>query len=90
MNPLNAGFRRFALFTLAAAVLLSGCSNRYVITTTNGSKIITSRKPKRVDSKYVFKDGYGKTNEIPVMRVRVIEPYSKEAAGKLPRNPDLQ
>ena len=72
------------------ASLLAGCSGRYVITTTNGSKIVTTRKPKLVDSKYVFKDGYGRTNEIPAMRVRVIEPYSKEAAGQLPRNPELK
>lgn len=90
MNFLHTGTRRMALLTLAISFLVAGCSGRYVITTTNGSKIITTRKPKLVDSKYVFKDGYGKTNEIPAMRVRVIEPYSKEAAGNLPRNPDLK
>lgn len=75
--------------TLLTAIT-SGCSNRYVITTTNGSKIITSRKPRLQESMYVFKDGYGNTNQIPAMRVRLIEPYSKEAAGSLPRTPELQ
>lgn len=82
--------RGFLTAVLLAAVVGSGCSGRYVITTTGGSKIVTNRKPKRVDSKYVFKDANGRTNEIPVMRVRVIEPYSKEAAGTLPRDPELR
>jgi hypothetical protein len=52
-------------------------------------KIITPRKPKHVDGKYVYKDG---TNlvEISAMRVRVIEPYSKKAAGGQVRVPELQ
>lgn len=89
MRNARSGFSVLAALALLAS-LAAGCSGRYVITTTNGSKIVTTRKPKLVDSKYVFKDGYGRTNEIPAMRVRVIEPYSKEAAGQLPRNPDLK
>lgn len=80
---------RFAQI-LGIAVLVAGCSGRYVITTTSGSKIVTPSKPKRVDSKFVYKDGEGKLVEIPAMRVRVIEPYSKEAAGTLPRNPEIR
>jgi|GEM_PF-1939451 len=90
MNFLQAGSRRFALLALAATVLAGGCSGRYVITTTNGSKIITPSKPKRIESKYVYKDGNGKVVEIPAMRVRVIEPYSKEAAGVQTLSPELK
>ncbi len=90
MRFLQTGAPRALLIALATLSLLTGCSGRYVITTTNGAKIITPSKPKRVESKYVYKDGNGQIIEIPAMRVRVIEPYSKEAAGTLPRNPDLQ
>ena len=74
-------FLKLALVLATVTVTAAGCSSRYVMTTTNGSKIITSRKPKLVDAKYVYKDGSGRTNEIPAMRVRVIEPYSKKAVS---------
>lgn len=90
MNFLQTGTRRAALLALSASFLLTGCSGRYVITTTNGSKIVTPSKPKRIESKYVYKDGNGQIVEIPAMRVRVIEPYSKEAAGVQTLTPELK
>jgi hypothetical protein len=86
----NIARSKVVLALALLTAITSGCNSRYVITTTNGSKIITSRKPRLQESMYVFKDGYGRTNQIPAMRVRLIEPYSKEAAGSLPRTPELQ
>ena len=68
----------------------SGCSGRYIITTTSGAKIITPRKPKLVDSMYVYRDANGATNMISKLRVRVVEPYSREAAGTMMKVPELK
>ena len=71
-------------------VLGAGCSGRYIITTTSGAKIITTHKPKLVDSMYVYRDANGATNMISKLRVRVVEPYSKEAAGTMMKAPELK
>ena len=66
-----------------------GCSNRYVITTTYGTKLVTASKPKLVESRFEYKDASGQIVTIPAMRVRLIEPYSKEAAPSPAWQPDL-
>lgn len=85
--------RRFVpALVLAALTLLAGvgCSSSYVITTTSGAKIITASKPKLIDSMYVYRDANGGTNRISKLRVRVVEPYSKEAAGRQLQAPQLK
>lgn len=79
-----------AALILGCALIGTGCSGRYLITTTSGAKIVTANKPRLVQSKYVYKDGSGQVMEISSMRVRVIEPYSKKAAGKTLQRPELQ
>ena len=82
------------MLTLAAvltvASVLTGCSQRYIITTTSGAKVITATKPKLVQSRYVYKDGSGRTNELSTLRVRSVEPYSKEALGSPMKVPELR
>jgi hypothetical protein len=83
---------RLGWLTLLGVVLVvsSGCARRYVITTTSGAKVVTASKPRLVESRYVYKDAYGEKMEISVLRVRVIEPYSKEAEGRGILRPELQ
>ena len=77
------------LLLLATLVGTGGCTQRYIITKTDGTRLITANKPKLVESKYVYRDASGRQVEVPTMRVRLIEPYSKKAAG-LPREvPDV-
>jgi hypothetical protein len=79
---------RLILLCCVAVALGSGCARRYVITTTTGNKVVTASKPRLVESRYIYKDATGETVEISALRVRLIEPYSKEAAE--PRlQPDL-
>lgn len=75
---------RLGCWVLVGMILTtsSGCARRYVITTTSGAKVVTASKPRLVESRYVYKDANGQTMEISVLRVRVIEPYSKEAEGR--------
>ncbi len=87
---------RFPSFaaSLAAAVLAlglgAGCARSYIITTNTGAKVVTASKPKLVESMYVYRDANGATNYISKLRVRVIEPYSKEAAGRSLQAPELK
>jgi hypothetical protein len=90
---MNLRFSRLLLtvaVVLAAASGLTGCSQRYIITTTSGAKVITATKPKLVQSRYVYKDGSGRTNELSTLRVRSVEPYSKEALGSPMKVPELR
>lgn len=90
---MNLRFSRLLLtlaVVLTAASGLTGCSQRYIITTTSGAKVITSSKPKLVQSRYVYKDGTGRTNELSTLRVRSVEPYSKEALGSPMKVPELR
>lgn len=75
-----------ATLALAAA----GCSRSYIITTNTGHKVVTATKPRLVQSKYVYKDANGRTNEISTLRVRSVEPYSKEAMGSPLKIPELR
>lgn len=88
------GSQRFRLGWLVwlglVLVVSSGCARRYVITTTSGAKVVTASKPRLVESRYVYKDAHGEKMEISVLRVRVIEPYSKEAEGRGILRPEVQ
>ena len=74
---------------LVLAFFATGCAQRYIITKTDGTRLITASRPKLVESKYVYKDASGQKVEVSKMRVRLIEPYSKESAGAQRRLPDL-
>ncbi len=76
--------------SLLVVTSTTGCARRYVITTIGGGKIITASKPKAVESKYVYRDASGQAVEISKLRVRMIEPYSKKAAGRQTSIPELQ
>lgn len=96
MHPALRSSRSRVLRTLPLAALLAvlalgqGCSNRYIITTNTGAKVITASKPRLVESNYVYRDATGEKVRISSMRVRQIEPYSKNAAGVPLRTPDLK
>ena len=77
-------------FAACSLLLGSGCARSYIITTNSGAKVVTASKPKLVDSMYVYRDANGATNYISKLRVRVIEPYSKEAAGRNLQAPELK
>ncbi len=82
---------RPSLAALALVLLLAaGCANRYVITLTNGTRVVTASKPRLVDSRYVYKDANGQEVSINAMRVRLIEPYSREAARPQLMVPEIQ
>lgn len=84
-------FPRLTIALLAGLVLLAaGCSSRYIITTNNGTKIVTQSKPKRVESLFVYRGADGQSNAISVLRVRAIEPYSKASLGIQPKAPELK
>ncbi len=79
-----------SVLLLGGLLSTAGCSGRYIITTTSGAKIVTANKPRLVQSKYVYKDGSGQVVEISALRVRVVEPYSKQSAGRQLSRPELQ
>jgi hypothetical protein len=88
MTPFRSLLSRTAILILAVGV--TGCANRYLITTTSGAKIVTNSKPKRVENRFVYRAAGGDTNAISVLRVRSIEPYSRAALGTQPKVPELQ
>ena len=70
---------------MLGAALLTGCaSSHYVITLTNGNRIVAAGKPK-LDAEhlaFVFKDLNGQSNSIPSVRVRAIAPASSQPPAK--------
>jgi len=74
---------KYPLMALAlGALLLAGCASQYVVTLTNGQRIIAAEKPHLVDFNFVFTDLNGRTNSIPSTSVRAIAPASKRGASK--------
>jgi Bacterial protein of unknown function (DUF903)/Prokaryotic membrane lipoprotein lipid attachment site len=63
-------------FPLLAVLLLAGCSHRYVITTSNGSTIDTTTKPRLKNGFYVYKDALGRDQMVHSGRVSEIAPAS--------------
>jgi hypothetical protein len=72
------------ILPLLAAVLLTGCTHHYVITTTSGTRIDTSTKPRLKNGFYVYKDALGRDQAFSAGRVSEISPrsmMSKEKEG---------
>jgi hypothetical protein len=73
--------KQLPLKLLLAAALLTGCATRhYVVTLNNGRHIEAAEKPHLEGFNFVFTDLDGRTNSIPSVRVRAIEP----ASGRTP------
>ncbi len=71
---MRSDMRRITWCCLAVAVLVSGCTLHYDITTFNGDIIRAASKPKLNERGYfVYKDGLGRAAEINKVRVRKIE-----------------
>lgn len=68
---------------LLAAALLTGCASRhYVVTLNNGRHIEAAERPHLEGFNFVFADLEGRTNSIPSVRVRAIEPASSPAPAR--------
>ena len=63
-------------FLMGALSLLSGCSQKYVVTLSNGTRVGTTSKPKLQQGYYHFKDVNGRETVVPDVRVREISPAS--------------
>ncbi len=62
---------------LLGAALLTGCASRhYVVTLNNGRQLTAAGKPHLEGFNFVFTDLNGRTNSIPSVHVRAIEPDS--------------
>ncbi len=66
----------FLLTVLLGALLLTGCTNRYVITLNSGARITTVGKPRLDGGTYIFKDGKGQPASVFAGSVREIAPAS--------------
>jgi major membrane immunogen (membrane-anchored lipoprotein) len=77
--------KQLILGMMLGAALLTGCaSSHYVITLTNGYRIVAAGKPK-LDTEhlaFVFTDLNGRSNSIPSVRVRAIAPASNQPSAK--------
>ena len=68
--------KRLWPFVGALAILLAGCTPRYVITLHGGDQISTRGKPKREGGYFLFTDIRGQSGSVPVSRVREVAPAS--------------
>ena len=69
---------------MLGAALLTRCASHYVITLTNGYRIVAAGKPK-LDTEhlaFVYKDLNGQTNSVPSVSVRAIVPASSQPPAK--------
>jgi hypothetical protein len=76
--------KQLILGMMLGAALLTGCASHYVVTLTNGNRIVATGKPK-LDTEhlaFVFKDLNGRSNSIPSVRVRAIVPASSQPPAK--------
>ena len=72
---------------------MTGCARSYVITLTNGGRIVSAGKPKLDKGIYTYKDVRGEKFSVPALRVREIAPASMsepefntgEKSGFLPK-----
>ena len=68
---------RYTLLLLGTVLLLvTGCSNNYVMRLTNGSNITSANKPKLQGGYYVYKDVRGEKHSVSQARVVEIAPAS--------------
>jgi hypothetical protein len=68
--------RTLILAGLIGLTLMTGCAQRYVITLTTGSRIMTKGKPKLEGASYHYKDIAGNPGVVSRMRVREVAPAS--------------
>ena len=61
---------------LLFALLLTGCTRTYVITLSNGGRLVSAGKPHLKDGVYTYKDVRGEKFTVSEMRVREISPAS--------------
>ena len=61
---------------LLGALLLTGCTNHYVITLNSGAHITTVGKPRLDGGAYFFKDAKGQPDSVFAGSVREIAPAS--------------
>ena len=78
---------------LLVASLFCGCARSYVISLTNGSRVVCSGKPRLKDGIYTYKDVRGEKYTVSELRVREVAPASMsqtefrtgESSGFLPK-----
>jgi hypothetical protein len=76
--------KQLILGMMLGAALLTRCASHYVITLTNGYRIVAAGKPK-LDTEhlaFVYKDLNGQTNSVPSVSVRAIVPASSQPPAK--------
>ncbi len=61
---------------LLALALLSGCARSYVITLSNGGRIVSAGKPRLKNGIYTYEDVRGEKFTVSELRVREIAPAS--------------
>ena len=61
---------------LLLVVSLTGCARSYVITLTNGGRVVCAGKPKLKGGYYTYKDVRGEKYTVSELRVREIAPAS--------------
>ena len=71
---------RLPLLLLLALPLLPGCARSYVITLTNGSRLVSAGKPRLEGSTYTYKDVRGEKFTVSALRVREIAPTSMSSS----------
>jgi hypothetical protein len=74
--------KQLLLAMLSGVALLTGCASQYVVTLTNGQRIVAAKKPHLEDFNFVFTDLNGRTNSIPSTRVRAVVPASSQTPAK--------
>jgi hypothetical protein len=57
-------------------LMLCGCAHEYVMKLSNGTRIVTPKKPKLQNGNYYYKDARGGLYSVPQTRVLEIEPAS--------------
>jgi len=65
---------RSALVLLA--LLLTGCAQTYVITLSNGGRVVCAGKPRLKNGYYTYKDVRGEQFTVSELRVREVAPAS--------------
>jgi len=69
--------KRWSLLPLVIVLaLVSGCARSYVITLSNGGRIVCSGKPKLDKGIYTYKDVRGEKFTVSELRVREVAPAS--------------
>jgi hypothetical protein len=82
-NVTACALKPLLLAMLLVAALLTGCASRqYVVTLNNGRRVVAAEKPHLEGFNFVFTDLNGRTNSIPSVRVRAVEPDSSRPPAR--------